>query len=81
MSPLQTRILVGTLVLGLYSVGSAAQSPTNAPAQTNSVRAEMEAAIHQVEKIVNQPVAAYRRGPGMDVNWSLRAAVGSDATS
>ena len=28
----------------------------------------METAIHQVEKIVNQPVAAYRSAPGMNVS-------------
>jgi len=68
MIPLHTRIFAGTLLLGFCSVGSAAQPATNAPAQTNSVQAEMEAAIHQVQKIVNQPVAAYRRGPDMLVS-------------
>src|SRR5438552_19006488 len=68
MMPLQTRIFVGTLVLGLCAAGSAAQPVTNAAAQTTSPQSEMEAAIHQVEKIVNQPVAAYRRAPGMHVS-------------
>ena len=34
---------------------------------TNAVQAEMDTAIHQVEKIVNQPVPAYRRAPGMSI--------------
>src|SRR5881396_3330492 len=68
MMPLQTRIFVGTLVLGLCAAGSAAQPVTNAAAQTTSPQSEMDAAIHQVEKIVNQPVAAYRRAPGMHVS-------------
>src|SRR5437016_589982 len=37
-------------------------------AQTNASWREMEAAIHDVEKIVNQPVTAYRRAPGMEVS-------------
>src|SRR5215472_11412097 len=37
-------------------------------AETNAVWREMEAAIHDVEKIVNQPVTAYRRAPGMHVS-------------
>src|ERR1041385_4948554 len=32
---------------------------TNGAASTNAIQAEMDAAIHQVEKIVNQPVTAY----------------------
>src|ERR1043166_9464507 len=45
-----------------------AQQATNAPVDTNAIRTEMEATMHQVEKIVNQPVAAYRRAPGMHVS-------------
>jgi hypothetical protein len=50
----------------LISLTAFAQN-TNESTSTNAVRAEMEQAIHQVEKIVNQPVTAYRRTPGMDV--------------
>ena len=64
---MRVGIFVVTL-LGFYSAVFAAQPPTNAPAQSASPQAEMEAAIHQVEKIVNQPVAAYRRAPAMRVS-------------
>ncbi len=42
----------------------------NGPIQaaTNTTWSEMLAAIHDVEKIVNQPVAAYRRAAGMRVS-------------
>jgi hypothetical protein len=46
---------------------SSAQSATNALPDTNSVNAEMQTAIHQVEAIVNQVVPAYHEKPGMHV--------------
>src|SRR5690349_18049817 len=55
-----------TLVLG-YSISAAAQTATNS-SSTNSIQAEMDNAIHQVEKIVNQPVPAYRRAAGLQVS-------------
>ena len=45
----------------------AAAWPATNSIDTNAVQAEMDAAIHQVEKIVNQPVPAYRQAPGMRV--------------
>ncbi len=44
-------------------------SPAHSPGDTNAVKAEMDAAIHQVEKIVNQPVTAYRAAP--DTQFSV----------
>lgn len=63
------RLLHGLLVsaVATFAVGaqiSVAQITQN---DTNAIQAEMDTAIHQVEKIVNQPVAAYRRAPGMHV--------------
>ena len=83
MIALNSGTFVRILVLGLSSAGSAAQVPTNAPAESSSPQVEMEAAIHQVEKIVNQPVAAYRRAPGMHVSqyspgWFHEGAVKPD---
>jgi hypothetical protein len=43
------------------------QGVTNSSPSTNAIQAEMEAAIHAVEKIVNQPATAYRRTSGMHV--------------
>ena len=57
----------GIALLAFCSVSGSFAQTTNAPAQTNALQAEMQAAIHQVEKIVNQPVTAYRRAPGMNV--------------
>src|SRR5437016_11550720 len=68
MTALCFQISLGFLLVGTYSSVSAAQPATNSPVQANSPQAEMEAAIHQVEKIVNQPVGAYRRAPGMHVS-------------
>src|SRR5213593_2267359 len=68
MIGLQIRLFFSTCVVGLCYVSSAAQPAANPPMETNSVQTEMETAIHQVEKIVNQPVAAYRRGPDMQVS-------------
>ena len=83
MTALCFQISLGFLLVGTYSSVSAAQPATNSPVQANSPQAEMEAAIHQVEKIVNQPVAAYRRAPGMHVSqyspgWFHEGAVKPD---
>jgi len=63
---IRDSFLAGFLLLALCQGRSFAQT-TNATAQTNALQTEMEGAIHQVEKIVNQPVTAYRRAPGMNV--------------
>ena len=56
------------LSLVLFVARCFGQPITNVSAiDTNAVHAEMETAMHQVEKIVNQPVPAYRRQPGMRV--------------
>jgi len=63
MIALCRRIFFAPLMVGICLVGKAAQPTTNTAAQINSPQAEMEEAIHQVEKIVNQTVLAYRRAP------------------
>ena len=70
MIALLSQIFLVALVFGLCSVGTGAQTATNTPLRSDSPQAEMEAAIHQVEKIVNQTVLAYRRTPGMRVSES-----------
>ena len=70
MIALCPRIFFCWLILGICLGAKAAQPTTNAAPQTDSPQAEMEAAIHQVEKIVNQTVLAYRRTPGMRVSES-----------
>src|ERR1041385_2616589 len=51
------------------NAGLFAQTASNAVAiDTNAVKAEMDSAIHQVEKIVCQTVPAYRVVPGMHWN-------------
>jgi len=70
MISLLPRVLPGALVIGLCSVGASAQPATNTPLRSDSPQAELDAAIHQVEKIVNQTVLAYRRTPGMRVSES-----------
>jgi hypothetical protein len=66
MTPLRVKLVVA---LGLSTLCSAkssfAQTAATASIDTNAVKAEMEAAIHQVEKIVNQTVPAYRVTEGM----------------
>jgi hypothetical protein len=69
MTPARVHLLISLcLSVVCFAARSSAQTATNFASGTNAVRAEMEAAIHQVEKIVNQPVPAYRRAPGM--HWS-----------
>jgi hypothetical protein len=69
MTPLRIKLLVCFCILALCcSTKLTAQTATNSGTDTNAIKAEMESAIHQVEKIVNQTVPAYRRAPGM--HWS-----------
>jgi hypothetical protein len=64
----RTYLFLGLMLLGLYSpLGSSAQQPAKAPAQTDSPQAELAAAIKQVEKIINQPPTAHMRTPDMKV--------------
>ena len=52
------RLLPPLLLLGLCRAAPAVAQPTNnAEAQIAAVQAEMNAAIQQVQRIVNQPVA------------------------
>ena len=68
MLPIRNHLFRALLILGFcVPLPSLSQQPTPGPTQTNSVQAEMQTAIHQVERIINQPVAAYRRAPGMKV--------------
>src|SRR6266704_1032682 len=69
MTPARVKLLITLCLSAIYFAAPlAAQTATNSVAGTNAVKAEMEAAIHQVVKIVNQPVPAYLRAPGM--HWS-----------
>jgi len=69
MTPVRSHLLLGLCLSAIcWAARSAAQPATNTAVNTNAVKAEMESAIHQVEKIVNQTVPAYRRAPGM--HWS-----------
>src|ERR1051325_5143341 len=62
-----TQLLCGlVLVGGSFGARSFGQS-TNSIVSSNALQAEMDTAIHQVEKIVKQPVTAYRRTEGMHV--------------
>ena len=66
MIPLRIKLLIGLCLWAVCCATRAtAQTATNAAADTNAVKAEMESAIHQVEKIVNQTVPAYRVTEGM----------------
>jgi hypothetical protein len=61
------QITYAAFLLGsCWSSRSFAQT-TNSIVSSNALQAEMDTAIHQVEKIVNQPVTAYRRTGGMEV--------------
>jgi len=70
MTPLRLNLLI-ILCLSVLcgATHSIAQTATSA-SDTNAVKAEMETAIHQVEKIVNQTVPAYPRTKGMHVSVS-----------
>jgi hypothetical protein len=61
------QIFCGLIVLCGGSSARSFGQPSNSIVSSNALQAEMDAAIHQVEKIVNQPVTAYRRTQGMDV--------------
>jgi|SRR6267378_4509835 len=66
MTPLCIKLLVGFCISALCcSTSLTAQTATNSGTDTNAIKAEWEAAIHQVEKIVNQTVPAYRVAEGM----------------
>ncbi len=59
--------LCALLLCGFAFQGADGQPVLSPPSQTNAVQAEMDKAIHQVERIVNQPVTAYQRARGMHV--------------
>jgi len=68
MLPIRNHLFRALLILGFCApLPSLSQQPNLGQPQTNSLQAEMQAAIHQVERIINQPVTAYRRAPGMKV--------------
>jgi len=67
MTPVRIHLLVSVLLLsGAIVVRS--QTAANSLMDTNAVKAEWDDAIHQVEKIVNQTVPAYRVTEGMHWN-------------
>jgi hypothetical protein len=51
------------IVLGISTSALAQPAATNSSPQIAALEQEMSNAVHQVEKIVNQPVRAYRRTP------------------
>ena len=68
MTPARTYLLIVLCFSAFFgAMHLIAQTASNTATDTNAVKAEMEAAIHQVEKIVNQTVPAYRRTEGMQV--------------
>jgi hypothetical protein len=61
--------LLPLLLAGLFMASPASAQPTNSlPDQIADAQFEMDKAIAQVQKIVNQPVASYVRQAGME--WS-----------
>jgi hypothetical protein len=71
MTPARIHLLISLcLSVVCFAARSSAQTATNSASGTNAVKAEMEAAIHQIEKIVNQTVPAYPRTKGMHVSVS-----------
>lgn len=48
-------------------LAQAAETSGDKAAQVNALKAELDAAADKAKAIINQPVAAYRRTPGMDV--------------
>jgi hypothetical protein len=71
MTPARVKLLITICLSAIcFAAPSVAQTATNSVADTNAVKAEMESAIHQVEKIVNQTVPAYPRSKGMRVSVS-----------
>jgi hypothetical protein len=67
MIPVRANFFLSLILLACCCLRSLAQTATNTAADTNAVKAEMEDAIHHVEKIVNQMVPAYRRTRSMQV--------------
>jgi hypothetical protein len=67
MIPVRANLLLSVLLFVCCCSRSIAQTATNTAADTNAIKAEMDTAIGQVEKIVNQTVPAYHRAHGMDV--------------
>src|SRR4051794_40689562 len=63
----RTLSLIVGLFVFVFGAGRVFAQPTNGAISTDAAKAEMEAAIRQVERIVNQPVTAYGRTPGMEV--------------
>lgn len=55
------------LFAGLSVAPPASAQTTNKQAQIEALNSEMNDAMEQVRKIVNQPVSAYAEQPGMDV--------------
>lgn len=65
MVPFHVRLFSGFCAFALCCATRCVGQVANAQADTNAIRTEMEGAVHQVEKIVNQMVPAYRRASGM----------------
>src|SRR4051794_26670580 len=57
------KVLALFLGLGIFTRALAQPATTNINPQIAALHEEMSNAVHQVEKIVNQPVLAYRRTP------------------
>jgi hypothetical protein len=67
--PKIARLLPLLLLLSFCRAApSSAQQPTNAQPQLSAVQSEMNAAIQQVQRIVNQPVNRYARTARMHVS-------------
>lgn len=72
INPLHQGFLSRVIVLGLWFVipRPMAAQPAPAPdtaAQVTAFKSELETATDKVKAIINKPVVAYRRTPGMDV--------------
>ena len=65
------HVLLITILFAFLCAASAQKTTdpktSSISTDTNVIKAEMDTAIHQVEKIVNQPVSAFRRTAGMRV--------------
>jgi len=66
-SPFRVSGLLLLLLTGLSMAVPAAAQTTNQQAQIDAVNAEMNDAMEQVRRIVNQPVARYAQQPNMGV--------------
>jgi hypothetical protein len=67
MIPLRLKVVI-SFCFSILCWTTHSNAQTSNAIDTNAVKAEMESAIHQVEKIVNQTVPAYRRTQGMHVS-------------